>query len=286
MKTISRAPKKAFIYQMFEGGSHEFGSGMTGSCLATANALKNLGYDVVPFSKDKLPPKYKITPETPIKGTTGIVKFLYERMFPGVTYPNIDIPKPLLPFARRKIHETTLGTLRKAFPTSMVLSGVALHKPLFIKPKYPKLFSGISFDRGIPRGLSHLPDDTEVFVHSFREFGKEIRLYVSSWTGPLHEDDLYVDCYPESKKTLDRLVAFGTKVHNVWKDQAPKSYILDVGLSTDGGPKKRPLPTIVEINSVLTAGNLQDCRSGTNHPGRMVRTAWASYARYGERGEF
>jgi hypothetical protein len=60
---------------------------------------------------------------------------------------------------------------------------------------------------------------------------------------------------------------------------------MDVGMSSKPSAD-RYYPTLVEINSVLTAGNLDDIKAKPTFPGKLVAEGWESYARYAETGSF
>lgn len=272
MTVISRAPKKAY----FQASPYD--PSRTLSCGGVARALKSMGYEVVLFPRNRLPARHKITPHTPVKGDTGVVKFLYERAFPGVTYPNFDVPKPLQRFARRKIRESTLGEFRAMNEEIPWLQ----RPPQFIKPKVAKLFCGRTTSYAA-RDLGHLPDDTQILLQDFRRFSFEYRFYVSPWTGPLPADDLYLR--HTEKGTYEKILKCAKEMWETWKPESPKCYIMDVGMSA---PHKgiEYSPTLVEINSVLTAGCFGDVKANTNHVGRLIETGWKSYARYAEHGVF
>jgi len=271
--TFSRAPKRAYIQAAPNmNGSNPF---MSDSCEAVADALKEMGYKVIPFTPEKLPPLDKLSPETPVKGSTGYVKYLYERLFPGVTYPNIDVPRELTRFARRRITHSTLGELRARDKTEPFR-----YNEKFVKPSAtPKLFRAQCASSAVGPWMSHHPDDTPITIQDYRVFQDEMRYFVSPWAGvtPLNRDPLWVS-------NDKRLHPFANQIHQAWKHVAPKCYVMDVGASYN--PKsysQRTYPTLVEINSVLTAGNLEE---SIVNPGRLVATGWKSYARYAERGEF
>lgn len=290
MTVISRSPKTAFIQaSKYDGGwgHHPY---LSSSCMAAALALKALGYDVRTFTPGKLPARHRVTPDTPVKGDTGCVKYLYERAF-GVEYPNFDVPRPLKRFARRKITQSTLGELRAQNRVRPFR-----YNEKFVKPSVQaKLFYGqdASYVLG-SYTLSNLPDSTPISVQEHRSFRDETRFFVSPWTGPLtvegHMD--YLD--RDELRTFKKLTEFANTIYETWKPTGPKCYVMDVGMSskthTDSNGYARTgerwIPTLVEINSVLTAGNLDEVKPKTHHPGRLVATGWKSYARYAERGEF
>ena len=278
MTVISRAPKLAFVQ------GHRFGdlrrNYLSNSCETVARALKNLGYDVRPFNREHLPAKYRVTPHTPVKGDAGCVKFLYERAFPGVVYPNFDVPKELEPFARRKITYTTLGKLRarhnsKPFP----------YGEKFVKPSvHAKLFAARDANYAA-WGLTTYPDSTPISVQDYRSFRDEVRFMVSPWTGPKNLSFYDEDKSRDWQDTLKTLQELAHTIWETWKPTGPKCYVLDVGMSSKSGAD-RYFPTLVEINSVLTAGNLDDIKPQRTHPGKLVATGWESYARYAETGRF
>ncbi|NDJ15650.1 MAG: hypothetical protein EBY17_31510 [Acidobacteriia bacterium] len=78
---------------------NKHGNWISASCASVATNLRRRGYSVWKLDPERLPPKGAINALTPIKGTTGVVKYLYERAF-GVEYPNLDLPAPLARYAR------------------------------------------------------------------------------------------------------------------------------------------------------------------------------------------
>mgnify|MGYP002409060964 FL=1 len=291
MTVISRSPKTAFIQASKYDGGWGHHPHLSSSCMAAAQALKALGYDVRTFTPGKLPARHRVTPDTPVKGDTACVKYLYERTF-GVEYPNFDVPKPLKRFARRTITQSTLGELRAQHRVRPFR-----YNEKFVKPSVQaKLFRGqdASYVTSYTyTTLSNLPDSTPISVQDYRNFQDETRFFVSPWTGPLtvegHTD--YLD--QDELRTFKKLQEFANTIYETWKPTGPKCYVMDVGMSskplTNHGysiPAERKYPTLVEINSVLTAGNLDEVKPNSKHPGRLVATGWKSYARYAERGEF
>lgn len=281
MTVISRAPKLAFVQsQPHRYGWHDHPY-LSDSCKAAAVALKALGYKVNTFTRTKLPAQHMVTPHTPVKGDTGCVKYLYERAFPGVTYPNFDVPKELTQFARRKFKYSTLGELRaqhRAHPFS--------YDEKFVKPTYQaKLFYGHSAQYAAGYALDRLPDNTPITVQDFRDFQDEVRFFVAPWTGPITVDGYADEMDQEELANLKKITEYANTIYETWKPTGPKCYVMDVGLSSK--PRaNRYYPTLVEINSVFTCGNLEEVKPNTSHPGRLVATGWKSYARYAERGEF
>lgn len=262
---ISRAPKLAFVQ------GHQWGGYLSPSCSAVAESLAQMGYDVETFLGNKLPPKHKVTPKTPVKGGTMEVKCLYERLFPGVTYPNIDVPKELAKYGRREIITATLGEVR-----AMATHTHSFTK--FIKPlNQAKLFPGRELQYATT-SLKHLPDHTPVAIHDYRRFQDEVRLFVT------HKGEITTASgWFGTSRELAKLQKFAAKLHKTWKHVAPKCYVMDVAMSAkQGTPNYRP--TLVEINSVLTAGNLNNIPNPL--PGKVVAAGWKSYARYGETGNF
>lgn len=232
------------------------------SCKLVAKNLELLGYRVVPFRRDRLPKN--VNPTTPIKGDTGVVKALYEYAF-QTPYPNVDIPAPLKRFARRKVWTTTLGELRAQARNDWVPS-------IFVKPALePKGFRAGRFHHLIREELALFPDDYPILAQDFRRFGRETRFFVGP-RGPK---------LCPSERTNPELSEFAGKIYRAWKPFAPKAYVLDVGMSC-GPDDRRELPTLVEINSILTAGKF----SGVRNPGTLLVEAWKSYAHYAEHGTF
>lgn len=227
-----------------------------------------MGYEIKTFEAGRLPPAHEVTPRTPIKGSTRSVRLLFERLFPGVLYPNIDVPPELAKYARRKITPTTLGAVRAIGPVR--------HSLKFIKPHHKaKLFRGIDLAFAADY-TSHLPDRTTVLLQDYREFRISERYLVTPREGAVPVQS----CCCEH-------AGFAEKLRLAWGRAAPASYVLDVALSSK--PRQgRELPTLVEINSVLTAGSLYSHseRKPLLLLGGAVVAAWESYARYGETGSF
>jgi len=281
MTVISRAPKIAFI-QGSNYDHYSYGTYLSDSCKAAGVALKALGYDVRIFTRAHLPPRHKVTPHTPVKGDTGCVKFLYERAF-GVTYPNFDVPEPLERFARRNITHSTLGKLRArhcAKPYS--------YYEKFVKPsEHAKLFRAQSAQYAAGWACDKYPESTPITIQDYLDFRDEVRFFVSPWTGPVTVDGYTEGMGRDELRDLKKLTDYANLIYETWKPMGPKCYVMDVGMSCNpNADTRRYYPTLVEINSVLTAGNLDEVKTNTRHPGRLVATGWKSYARYAERGEF
>lgn len=285
MTVISRAPKLAFV-QAHRYASHPHGyatfSGcsqpndfLSSSCRNTAQSLTKLGYDVRLFTRQNLPPQHLVSPHTPVKGSTATVRILFKRTFPGVAYPNIDVPQELAKYARRKIVASTLGNVRAR--QYKIPYGTKFIKPLH----KAKLFHGGDL-RSRLWHIPNLPDHTPVAIHDYRDFRDEERFVVTP-RGKVIPVFTYVVENEVANKKIERLQEFATMLHEAWAHVAPKCYIMDVGLSSKPDAE-RYYPTLVEINSVLTAGNMDDLQQPL--PGRIVAAGWKSYARYGETGCF
>lgn len=246
------------------GAHHGF---LSPACLETARDLKNHhGYRVIPFDSTRLPKR--ITPDTPVKGSTGFVRYLYERDF-NTTFPNIDIPPPLLPFARRKVTPTTLGELRarvRASPNPAITA-----RKIFIKPlHHAKDFDGgVLYYRATDTPVAYLPDDYPVLEQEVLCLYNEQRFMVGPRSvtaiGPTRDPDLHREA---------------RRMHKAWKHMAPRAYVLDVAFARY--QRKPKVPTLVEVNSILTAGWSYPC----NNPGKLLIAAWKSYAHYAEHGTF
>lgn len=233
------------------------------SCYAVARDLARMGYRIRPFTPGNQP--LTVSPDTPVKGCTACVKAIYERTF-NRPYPNVDIPAPLKSFARRKVWQTTLGALRaqeRAQPLST--------RDVFVKPLIdPKAFKGGPFDHRATELMYH-PDDYPILAQERIRFGPELRIFV----GPRG-----VQAQPS---LLDRqhreLIPHARAMYHAWKDRAPKAYVMDVAWTYHTLARQ---PALVEINSILTAGNLDD----TRNPGELTLAAWKSYVHYAEHGRF
>jgi hypothetical protein len=209
---ISRAPKLAFV----QTSTYFPPNFLSHSCKATAHSLAALGYDVRTFDRNHLPAKHRVTPHTPVKGGAGCVKFLYERAFPGVTYPNFDVPKELTQFARRRITYSTLGELRTRHKSKPYNNGEK-----FVKPVVAKLFYARDANYAAC-SLDEHPDSTPISVQDFRKFQGEVRFVVSPWTGPM-----ILPFYDENKsrewqKTLGSIRQFAKDIYETWKPTGPK----------------------------------------------------------------
>lgn len=272
---ISKAPRVAFVQETECGSDY-----LSYSCRIAAEELASMGYKVKTFVKGRLPPAHEVTPRTPVKGSTRSVRLIFERMFPGVRYPNIDVPPELAKYARRTITPTTLGEVRK------LMRGVPPGTK-FIKPAHKaKLFRGVDLSIA-PHYTSHFPDHTPVLLQEYRSFDYEERFVITP-----KQKAVYLVDPPGSGHNHKE---FAEKLARVWGRAAPASYVLDVaGSSAPRGRRgsfvlwgRRGYPTLVEVNSILTAGKLYKISEGRpGMLGRLLAKAWESYARYGETGGF
>ena len=262
-RTSKKSPPVAYA----QGGTHCYSGFASDSCRAVAKDFQRRGYIVRTFEPENLPKN--VGYDTPVKGKTTAVAAIYERLFPGTTFPNIDVPKPLRAFARRKLTYTTLGALRekeRKNPGNI--------KPLFVKPcRCAKEFPS-GFAVNVLPNLWHQEDDLPVLVQTARSFSLETRFFV----GP-RGLRTRINPYPKESQ-FNRLENFALELTRLWTD-APAAYILDVAFSSRrwGGIF---IPTLVEVNSALTAGGFETVKN----PSTLVETAWKSYARYAETGNF
>lgn len=263
---ISKAPRVAFV----QAGNY-YGDYISQSCRIAAEELAAGGYVVKTFSKGCLPPAHEVAPQTPVKGSTRSVRLIFERAFPGVRYPNIDVPPELAKYARRTITPTTLGVARE-------LMRGARPGTKFIKPACKaKLFGGVDLSIA-SHYTSRFPDSTPVLLQDYREFGHEERYVITP-----KQKALYSAGLPGSGRNHKE---FAEKLARVWGRAAPACYVLDVAMSYRS-QELRELETLVEVNSILTAGNLYGVSEGRpGMLGRLLAKAWESYARYGETGSF
>lgn len=263
---IPKAPRVAFI----QTGGY-CGAYFSESCCLAAQELDATGYVVKTFDRANLPPAHEVTPRTPVKGSTRSVRLIFERMFPGVRYPNIDVPPELAKYARRTITPTTLGAARE-------LMRGARPGTKFIKPACKaKLFRGVDLSIA-SHYTSRFPDFTPVLLQDYREFGHEERYVITP-----KQKALYSAGLPGSGRNHKE---FAEKLARVWGRAAPACYVLDVAMSYRS-QELRELETLVEVNSLLTAGNLYGVSKA--RPGllsRLLAEAWESYACYGETGSF
>lgn len=233
------------------------------SCRAVAKDLARMGYRIRPFTPGNQP--LTAAPDTPVKGGAACVKAIYERSF-NRPYPNVDIPEALAPFARRKVWETTLGALRaqeRAQPRST--------RNVFVKPlTHPKAFTGGPFDHRAAELMYH-PDDYPILAQERIVLERELRIFV----GPRGVQAQSGLLDPQRRE----LIPFARDMYHAWKATAPRAYVLDVAW-TRHTPSRQP--ALVEVNSILTAGNLDD----TSNPGELAVAAWKSYAHYAEHGRF
>lgn len=261
MKPATPAKKIAYVQ---EGTCRGY---LSRSCSAVAQDLVRRGYTIKTFTPEKLPPAKHVTPHTPVKGDTACVREIYQRAF-HITFPNIDIPKPLARYARRKITTTTLGELRATFKNNR------LSEEVFVKPLIAKDFPGQRFATAA-HTLRYHPDTYTLQVQERRYFTQEIRFIA----GPRTLRPTQLRENPRDQE----LKRFAQKLYEVWKPEAPKAYVLDVGMSAPHTAIHHPkVPTLVEINSVLTAG----CLNQVKQPGALVIAAWESYAHYAVHGTF
>lgn len=264
--TTPTTPTKKIAY--VQEGTHQ--GFLSRSCRAVARDLIRLGYTVKTFTPGKLPPAKHVTPHTPVKGDTACVREIYQRAF-HTPLPNIDVPKPLARYARRKITITTLGELRataKNNPRSA-------HN-VFVKPLIAKDFPGQPFTSAAAEELRYHPDTYPLQAQERRYFTHEVRFFAGPRT--------LRPTRPRENPRDQELKRFAQKLYEVWKPTAPKAYVLDVGMSAPVTDTAAHLyvPTLVEINSVLTAG----CLGEVKQPGALVIAAWESYAHYAVHGTF
>ena len=263
-RVISKAKPLAFVQNKTYGKWH-----LSESCRGVALALTWLGYDVRAFTQTKLPPLHRITPQTPVKGSTGCLRDVFQRVF-RCQFPNIDVPGPLTKYARRKIRATTLGEVRARYAAKPDVWGEKFMKPLL----HAKVFDGQTVSHALHWGtLQEFPDALPVAVHDHRHFVEEDRFFIL-------KDDIIPAYHSHSPK----LLKFASKLSRLWGENgAPKAYAMDVGFSKKPGCVKT-VPTLVEVNSVLTTGNMSDLTIPTG--GKLVVAAWESYTRYAERGKW
>lgn len=259
-------PTKKIAYVQ-EGTHRGF---LSRSCHAVARDLVRRGYTIKTFTPEKLPPAKHVTPHTPVKGDTACVREIYQRAF-HTPLPNIDVPKPLARYARRKITATTLGELR-----ATAKNNPRYAHDVFVKPMLAKDFPGQRFFSAAAEELRYHPDTYPLQAQERRYFTNEVRFFAGPRT-------LRPTRLRETNRYDKELQRFAQKLYEVWKPAAPKAYVLDVGMSAPPGTIAHLyVPTLVEINSVLTAG----CLDEVKQPGALVIAAWESYAHYAVHGTF
>lgn len=131
--------------------------------------------------------------------------------------PNIDYPPELAAFLGREIREGTLEDVRR-HPG----------KPMFIKPKEHKLFTGFVWDGDAlsRRRIVTLGDDTPVFLCEPVEFVAEYRSFV--FRGEVLDARRYKGDWskaPDKETVLRGAKALGG---------TPSAYCLDWGVTSDG----------------------------------------------------
>jgi hypothetical protein len=259
-------PTKKIAYVQ-EGTHRGF---LSRSCRAVARDLVRRGYTIKTFTPEKLPVAKHVTPHTPVKGDTACVREIYQRAF-HTPLPNIDVPKPLARYARRKITATTLGELR-----ATAKNNPRYANDVFVKPMLAKDFPGQRFTSAAAEELRYHPDTYPLQAQERRYFTNEVRFFA----GPRTLRPTRLRETPDDQG----LQRFAQKLYEVWKPTAPKAYVLDVGMSAPVTDTRAHLyvPTLVEINSVLTAG----CLDEVKQPGALVIAAWESYAHYAVHGTF
>ena len=161
----------------------------------------------------------------------------------GVEIPSpINYPHSLQEFMHRKIDLLSIGNLRNKQFNGVL--GFEDNSPIFIKP-YDAMKSFTGFVLASTKGLfkiSHLEDDTKLWVSQPINFLSEWRVYVLEnevlGIGNYSGNPLY---FPDSKVI--------TKMIDSYKESCPVAYGLDVGVIDDGST------ALVEVNDSYSLGN-------------------------------
>lgn len=176
----------------------------------------------------------------------------------GIPVLDLDsIPEALMPFAGRRIWQSTMAEARQRAGNGT---------PIFVKPlpDRPKLFTGTllsSFADLIP--TAHIPDEEPVICADPVDFVTEYRGFVLHGDlidlRPYRGDPL---CFPDPEVIRAALAAQS-------RAGAPAAYALDFGVTSDG----RTL--VVEVNDAYAVGayGLSPMRYA-----RLIATRWAELA--------
>lgn len=222
---------------------------------------------------------------TPVCGTSGAVGAAYWHLF-GKAFPNIDVPKALIPYSRRWHKTMTMGELRDLHRADQM---AGRSTELFVKPVPAKVFNGFKYNSAsyIPGHMAYLRDDfplrvqqvVDAYWHDETRFfvldGKVLSLSEASET----KGSSY---YGKTRPMYRAAQAMAT----AWTD-APRAYAMDLvqfPLCT-----KDPLDLnglgLVEVNSILTCGD-DGFTPAPKWRARLIRAAWESYVTYASTNRF
>lgn len=198
-----------------------------------AEGLGLLGYEVIWFDEADAQ-NLDVTADTLVVGFIEVVRRSVERIT-GTPPPVINYPEPLMPFAGRRVWDSTVR---------QVVNDEAMW-PVFVKPAGEiKSFGGRIVcsvrDLVAMRGLA---SDTPVHCSDLVRFLSEYRCFVKDREvlGVRHyKGDPLV--FPDPARIVDMVRA--------WTD-APRAYCLDVGVVEDGADGATVL---VEVNDAYSAG--------------------------------
>ena len=159
-----------------------------------------------------------ITPNTPVFGGITAIRHALTQL--GIKPPEpLDIPEELIPYTERDIQFNTLGYFMEHGKF-----------PLFVKPRKPKLFTGMVVTS--PDELSYLSqldldgDEQEIIASSVVNFIAEFRVFVSN-------GEIY-DCRSYSGKW--NVTPDFNFIENTIKNYttAPAGYTIDFGVTDTG----------------------------------------------------
>jgi hypothetical protein len=172
---------------------------------------------------------------TVVVGGVGAVRMVLHHM--GRPMPDLpDFPEPLLPFAGRKVWNSTLGEIHR------IVNREPERLPIHVKPHHQKLFTGVvvkAFRDLIP--TAGLPDTVPILMQEVVDFISEWRCVVLRGTilnvAHYRGDPLR---FPDPAVMKSAVEAFSGQ---------PIAFALDWGVTSDG----RTL--LVETNDAHSLGN-------------------------------
>jgi hypothetical protein len=191
------------------------------ACFAAWKGFSAKGYSLDFFEWDELTGKHlPLARDTLLVGGTVAVHKALGQLGLPIPAP-LNVPEPLLPFAGRKLWNTTLGDIRRLFE-----SGSA--EPVFVKPlASAKEFAGqvIATAADLAR-VRHLEDELPVQVAEPVAFVSEWRYFVlrGAVVGTAHYKG---DCFthPNAGVVRNAVAAYSG---------APAGYGLDFGVTAEG----------------------------------------------------
>lgn len=309
---VAESTKIAGTYAKGVRGDKYMSGIISGDARQAADGLQELGYTVRPFNFKSLMKRgglKGLTPETPIKGTTGCVAAAYRQLF-GSSMPTFDIPDDMKGFARRKVWNSTIGEIRRIrlqYITNLKSGRKTKIKPFFVKPVEAKVFSGAAIDsehslRSFFQNdalISVLPDSYPVLMQEVLPMDSEQRFFVHNRKLVVEDDDgsdreewrRYSSRFASQPCAVQRdyyLPAVQEAIDK-WENQ-PAAYAIDVAriVMDDSGSEEISipvLPVLVEVNNTLTCASKAFNLTSTQWAQMMIDT-WASYCRFAQTGKF